>query len=218
MSLWSSLCFAFSGFEISSMVGQEVYEPAEDHSAQHRVVGHRDHGDLHPELGVGARRGSGKRAGRAQRHRRCGGARRQPSRLRGTGRLHRPAAVHRIDRRHQLLDRRRLARAVRRGRRRRDAVGVREAASEVPNAACCADRAGDRHHGVVPRERVPLGRRRQDDDPGGLRHHGEPHHPDLLPAVSVFVRGVHPAAIDGQVDAGGREHDRAAGWCCPAPG
>ena len=27
MSLWSSLCFAFSGFEISSMVGQEVYEP-----------------------------------------------------------------------------------------------------------------------------------------------------------------------------------------------
>jgi len=27
MSLWSSLCFAFSGFEISSMVGQEVYSP-----------------------------------------------------------------------------------------------------------------------------------------------------------------------------------------------
>jgi len=27
MSLWSSLCFAFSGFEIASMVGQEVYEP-----------------------------------------------------------------------------------------------------------------------------------------------------------------------------------------------
>lgn len=27
MSLWSSLCFAFSGFEISSMVGAEVYEP-----------------------------------------------------------------------------------------------------------------------------------------------------------------------------------------------
>ena len=27
MSLWSSLCFAFSGFEISSMVGQEVYDP-----------------------------------------------------------------------------------------------------------------------------------------------------------------------------------------------
>ena len=27
MSLWSSLCFAFSGFEISSMVGQEVYNP-----------------------------------------------------------------------------------------------------------------------------------------------------------------------------------------------
>jgi glutamate:GABA antiporter len=27
ISLWSSLCFAFSGFEISSMVGQEVYNP-----------------------------------------------------------------------------------------------------------------------------------------------------------------------------------------------
>jgi amino acid transporter len=27
MSLWSSLCFAFSGFEISSMIGQEVYDP-----------------------------------------------------------------------------------------------------------------------------------------------------------------------------------------------
>jgi amino acid transporter len=27
MSLWSSMCFAFSGFEISSMVGQEVYNP-----------------------------------------------------------------------------------------------------------------------------------------------------------------------------------------------
>ena len=27
MGLWSSLCFAFSGFEISSMVGQEVYNP-----------------------------------------------------------------------------------------------------------------------------------------------------------------------------------------------
>lgn len=27
MSFWSSLCFAFSGFEISSMVGQEVYDP-----------------------------------------------------------------------------------------------------------------------------------------------------------------------------------------------
>jgi amino acid transporter len=27
MSLFSSLCFAFSGFEIASMVGQEVYEP-----------------------------------------------------------------------------------------------------------------------------------------------------------------------------------------------
>ena len=27
MSLWSSLCFAFSGFEISSMVGQEVHDP-----------------------------------------------------------------------------------------------------------------------------------------------------------------------------------------------
>jgi amino acid transporter len=27
MSFWSSLCFAFSGFEISSMVGQEVYNP-----------------------------------------------------------------------------------------------------------------------------------------------------------------------------------------------
>jgi glutamate:GABA antiporter len=27
LSLWSSLCFAFSGFEISSMVGQEVYNP-----------------------------------------------------------------------------------------------------------------------------------------------------------------------------------------------
>ena len=27
MSFWSTLCFAFSGFEISSMVGQEVYNP-----------------------------------------------------------------------------------------------------------------------------------------------------------------------------------------------
>ena len=27
ISLWSSLCFAFSGFEIASMVSQEVYEP-----------------------------------------------------------------------------------------------------------------------------------------------------------------------------------------------
>jgi len=27
MSLWSAMCFAFSGFEIASMVGQEVYEP-----------------------------------------------------------------------------------------------------------------------------------------------------------------------------------------------
>ena len=27
MSFWSSLCFAFSGFEIASMVGQEVYNP-----------------------------------------------------------------------------------------------------------------------------------------------------------------------------------------------
>ena len=27
IGLWSSLCFAFSGFEIASMVGQEVYEP-----------------------------------------------------------------------------------------------------------------------------------------------------------------------------------------------
>lgn len=27
IGLWSSLCFAFSGFEISSMVGQEVYNP-----------------------------------------------------------------------------------------------------------------------------------------------------------------------------------------------
>jgi glutamate:GABA antiporter len=27
ISFWSSLCFAFSGFEISSMVGQEVYDP-----------------------------------------------------------------------------------------------------------------------------------------------------------------------------------------------
>jgi amino acid transporter len=27
LGLWSSLCFAFSGFEISSMVGQEVYNP-----------------------------------------------------------------------------------------------------------------------------------------------------------------------------------------------
>src|SRR5688572_11586642 len=27
MTFWSSLCFAFSGFEISSMVGQEVYNP-----------------------------------------------------------------------------------------------------------------------------------------------------------------------------------------------
>ena len=38
-------------------------------------------------------------------------------------------------------------------------------------------------------------------DPGGLRHHGEPHHPDLLPAVSLPVRGVHPAAVDGCGDA-----------------
>jgi amino acid transporter len=27
MSFWSTLCFAFSGFEISSMVGQEIYNP-----------------------------------------------------------------------------------------------------------------------------------------------------------------------------------------------
>jgi amino acid transporter len=27
MSLWSAMCFAFSGFEISSMVGQEVHDP-----------------------------------------------------------------------------------------------------------------------------------------------------------------------------------------------
>ena len=27
LSLWSAMCFAFSGFEISSMVGQEVHEP-----------------------------------------------------------------------------------------------------------------------------------------------------------------------------------------------
>ena len=27
MSLWSAMCFAFSGFEIASMVGQEVYDP-----------------------------------------------------------------------------------------------------------------------------------------------------------------------------------------------
>jgi glutamate:GABA antiporter len=27
IGLWSSLCFAFSGFEIASMVGQEIYEP-----------------------------------------------------------------------------------------------------------------------------------------------------------------------------------------------
>ena len=35
MSLWSSMCFAFSGFEIASMVGQEVKNPAPHDSARH---------------------------------------------------------------------------------------------------------------------------------------------------------------------------------------
>ena len=198
MSLWSSLCFAFSGFEISSMVGQEVYNPRKTIPrsivlsgiaitaiyilSSASVLVAVPASELAERSGIAdAVELVGSRLGFA-----------------GTRRLHRPAAVHRIDRRHQLVDRRRRARAVRGRRRRRDAGGVREAASEVSNSARRADRAGDRDDGAVPGQRVPVGRRRRDDDPGGLRHHGEPHHPDLLPAVPLPVRVVHSLAIDGQ--------------------
>ena len=80
MSLWSSMCFAFSGFEIASMVGQEVKNPRRTIPLGIIIGRHRRDGHLHPELGVGARRGAGERARRAQRHCRRGRSHHRPAR------------------------------------------------------------------------------------------------------------------------------------------
>ena len=203
IGFWSSLCFAFSGFEISSMVGQEVYNPRKTiprsivlsgiaitaiyilSSASILVAV--------PASEMAERSGIADAVELVT----------EPAGLRRHRRLHRVPARRRIDRRHQLVDCRRRARAVCRRRGCRDARGVREAAFEVPHAACGADRSSHRDDGAVSGERLPVGGRRRDDDPGSLRHHGEPHHPDLLPAVSLSVRRVHPPAIDGPGHAGG---------------
>jgi amino acid transporter len=211
MSLWSSLCFAFSGFEISSMVGQEVYDPRKTiprsivlsgiaitaiyilSSASVLVAvpaselaersGIADAVEL-----VGSRlgfAGVGAFIGLLLFVGSIGGT---SSWIAGAARVPFAAGVD-------------AAMPA--------AFARLHPTYRTPHVAL--SRAGDRHHGVVSRERVPLRRRRHDDDPGGLRHHGEPHHPDLLPAVPVSVCVVHSAAIAGQDDAGRREHDRAAG-------
>ena len=43
-------------------------------------------------------------------------------------------------------------------------------------------------------QRFPVGLWRPDDDSGGLRHHGQPDHPDLLRAVHVPVHGARAVA------------------------
>ena len=42
IGLWSAMCFAFSGFEITSLIGQEIRDPERHHSARHL---HRRRGD-----------------------------------------------------------------------------------------------------------------------------------------------------------------------------
>ena len=204
MSLWSSMCFAFSGFEISSMVGQEVNNPRRTIPRSIVLSGIAVTAiyilsSASVLVAVPASE-LAERSGIADAVELVAGR----LGLAGHGRAHRPAAGRRVDRRHQLVGRRRRARAVRRRRRCGDAGGVRAGCTRTyrtPHVALIVQALATT--AAVPGQRVPVGRRRRDDDPGGLRHHGEPHHPGLLRALPLSVRRVHPPADDRRGDAGG---------------
>ncbi len=131
MSLWSAMCFAFSGFEISSMVGQEVHDPRRTIPRSIVISGIAITAiyilsSASVLVAVPASQ-LAERSGIADAIDLISGR----LGLAGHGRVHRSAARRRVDRRHQFVGGRRRARAVRRRRRCRDAGGVCEAASEA---------------------------------------------------------------------------------------
>ena len=203
MSLWSAMCFAFSGFEISSMVGQEVHDPRRTiprsivisgvaitaiyilSSASVLVAvpaselaersGIADAIDLiSGRLGLA---GMGAFIGLLLAVGSIGGT---SSWVAGAARVPFAAGV--------------------------DAAMPAAFAKlhpkyRTPHVALVVQGArGDR---ALSGERLPVGRRRADLHPGGVRHHGEPHHPRVLHSVSVSVRRVHQAADARSRHAGG---------------
>ena len=75
LGLWSAMCFAFSGFEIGALVGEEVKDARRTIPRADPDLGRRRDRHLHRRLGVGADRGAGRHAEGAQRHRRRRGPR-----------------------------------------------------------------------------------------------------------------------------------------------
>ena len=61
IGLWSAMCFAFSGFEITSLIGQEIRDPERTIPRGIFIAGAATTVDLHRGLGVGAGRGAGRR-------------------------------------------------------------------------------------------------------------------------------------------------------------
>ena len=144
LSLWSSMCFAFSGFEIVTMMGQEVRNPRRTIPVGIIVAGVAVTVIYMLGSTSGTGGGARQRAGRAEWRRRCHRRRHQPSGPCGDGSADRSVAGGRRRWRYELVGRGRGASAVRGRRRRRAAEGVRASASTVSHAGRRAHRAGRR--------------------------------------------------------------------------
>ena len=71
--------------------------------------------------------------------------------------------------------------------RRPRAVRLLGRASALPDAGHRYRRSGRRRDRDLSRQRLRHGHRGQHDDPGGVRHHGEPHHPGVLRPVPLSL-------------------------------
>ena len=129
VSLWSSFCFAFAGFEIGAFASQEIHDPERTLPRGIAISGADRHADLHRGHGGGARSSCRPTSSRSA------AASPTPSTLAAT--QHRPAggrAAHRVpagrigDRRLRLVDGRQRPHRLRRGARGPVAGAARRAA------------------------------------------------------------------------------------------
>ena len=194
MSLWSSMCFAFSGFEIATMIGQEVKNPRRTIPVGIIIAGVAVTAiyilsSASVLVAVPASE-LAERSGIADAvdvvTGRLG--------LAGMGALTGLLLAVGADRRHELVGRRRGARAVCRRRRRGAAAAFARLHPRyrTPHVALIVQ--GARGHAALSRQRVRLARRRRDDGAGGVRHHGEPDDPGVLRALPLSVRRVDSPA------------------------
>ncbi len=219
LGLWSAMCFAFSGFEIGApdqrgSEGCAAHDPARDPDLRRRR-----HRHLHRRLGLGADRRASRRAEGAERHRRRRGPRGRAAGSGRDGRDHRWVGRVGSHGRQQLVVRRRGAHSVCRRRARGPAAGVRPPAPAPSHAGHRHRRAGRRRRrAIFLAQRLCVGHRRQHDDPGGLRHPGEPHHPGVLRAVPVSVSDVDSSAEDRRPQRSTGRRGRAWRDCWPVAG